>query len=395
MAASLRSSSMDGPEPGPSVSRPTPQPSVHLSSTTPEGSIYWREDRFQQEMDRLYFHNWLNIAPEHRIARPGDYLTRSLGAENLLLVRDTEGELRGFYNVCRHRGTRLIERPDGSDLTAIVCPYHAWTYSLDGRLIGAPQTRELTDFDRKDFGLYPIQVGTWGGFVWANLDPAAPPLRHALGEFFDRYERFSIGALQLGAARTYEVGANWKLLVENYSECYHCAPVHPELNRITPYFTGENDAHFITAGPKRRFAGGYMTFAGDYTSMVRSGYTRRPPLRGMTEEDRKRVSYHVVFPNLFFSLHPDYLMIHRTWPISPVRSIVENEFYFDPTTMALPDFDPSDAVELWDEINRQDWKVCELAQQGTRSRIWSGGRYSGQESMVCDFDLFVRDQMGE
>ena len=259
-------------------------------------------------MDRLYFHNWLNIAPEHRIARPGDHLTRSLGAENLLLVRDTEGQLRGFYNVCRHRGTRLIERPNGSDLTAIVCPYHAWTYSLDGRLIGAPQTRELTDFDRKDFGLYPIQVGTWGGFVWANLDPAAPPLRHALGEFFDRYERFSIGSLQLGAARTYEVGANWKLLVENYSECYHCAPVHPELNRITPYFTGENDAHFITAGPKRKFAGGYMTFAGDFTSMVPSGYTRRPPLRGMTEEDRKRVSYHVVFPNLFFSLHPDYLI---------------------------------------------------------------------------------------
>jgi len=114
----------------------------------------------------------------------------------------------------------------------------------------------------------------------------------------------------------------------------------------------------------------------------------------MTEEDRKRIYYYVLWPNVFFSLHPDYLMVHKAWPLSPSRSLVENEFYFDPKVMAQPDFDPSDAVDIWDIINKQDWHVCELAQKGTRSRAWHGGRYSEQEILVWDFDAYYQEQMG-
>ena len=365
----------------------------HLHQSTPDGSVYSDPLVFRTELERLYFRNWLCVAREDQLPTPGDYLTRKIGPESLIFVRDQAGDLHGFYNVCRHRGTRLLERAEGSGLTSIICPYHTWNYNLDGRLLGAGHMREVEGFRKEKYGLFPVRTDSWGGFLWVNLEPEGPSLRDELGKFFEVLARVPVASLKLGARKVYSVEANWKILVENYSECYHCASIHPELNRITHYMSGANTAYFLSDGGRAKFAGGNMTFARDYTSMTRSGYTKRPPLPGLAEEDRKRVSYWVIFPNLFFSLHPDYLMIHRSWPDSPTHTTIENEFYFDPAVMAEADFDPSDAVDLWDEINRQDWNVCEQAQQGTMSRAWHGGRYSEQEALVCDFDLFVRDQM--
>ena len=129
--------------------------------------------------------------------------------------------------------------------------------------------------------------------------------------------------------------------------------------------------------------------------MVWSGYTKRPPLKGMTEEDRRRVDYYFVFPHMFFSLHPDYLMVHRLWPRSPSHTTIECDWYFDGGVMKQPDFDPSDAVDLWDLINRQDWSVCERTQKGTHSRAWKGGRFSAQESQVHDFERYIAKRMTE
>jgi len=138
-----------------------------------------------------------------------------------------------------------------------------------------------------------------------------------------------------------------------------------------------------------------MEFSKDYTSMVWSGYTKRPPLHGMTEEDRRRVDYYFVFPHMFFSLHPDYLMVHRLWPRSPTHTTIECDWYFDAGVIKQPDFDPIDAVELWDLINRQDWSVCERTQKGTHSRAWKGGRFSAQESQVHDFEKYISKRMKE
>jgi Rieske 2Fe-2S family protein len=367
--------------------------SDHLSASTPPGTIFWDEPTFQAEMDRLFYRNWLNVGHESQIPNAGDFFTRRIGVESVVFMRGADGAARGFYNVCRHRGTRLLEAPTGSGLTAIVCPYHSWKYGLDGRLLGAPHTQDVVNFQKEEFGLNPVRLEKWGGFLWANLDPTARPLHEEYGSFFQQMGQYPIAELRFGARRVYEVEANWKIIIENYSECYHCAPVHPELNRLTPYLSGDNDRHFLEGEKRSKVNGGYMTFAKDYTSMTRTGYTRRPILRGMTDFDRTRVQYHTLFPNTFFSLHPDYLMLHRGWPITPHHTLVECEFYFEPAAVEQPDFDPSDAVDLWDEINRQDWKVCELAQEGSHSRSWRGGRYSDQESLVYDFDAFYRDQM--
>ncbi len=366
----------------------------HLSGVTPEGSLYWDEGVFRAELEKLFYRNWLLVGRDEQVPRAGDYLTRQVGGENVIVLRDRRGTVRAFHNVCRHRGTRLVEAESGSGLRSIVCPYHAWTYGLDGRLTGAAHMDRVEGFRPEENGLFPVAVERWGGFLWVNLASDPTPIATELGPFFERFSRFHPEELRAGPRHTYEIRANWKLLVENYSECYHCAPIHPELNRITPYLSGENDAFFTEGEPRAKFAGGFQTFAKDYASMTVSGYTDRPPLRGMTGEDRKRIYYYVLFPNAFFSLHPDYLMVHRTWPVSPSQSVVENDFYFDPATMARPGFDPTDAVQIWDTINRQDWHACELAQLGTRSRVWHGGRYSQQERLVWDFDAFYLREMG-
>jgi glycine betaine catabolism A len=361
--------------------------------TTPEGRLYWDDAVLRTELERFYYRRWLMIAREEELPAPGDFVTRAIGGENVLIVRSESGRIGGFYNLCRHRGTRVELEAQGAGAHSFICPYHAWSYGLDGRLLGAPHMRGQPDFDPAGSGLPPVRVDTWGGFVWANLEPAGPDLHEVLGPFFDRFERFPLAELRRGARQEYEVDANWKILVENFSECYHCAPVHPALNRLTPATSGHNDARFLDDSGRGRFAGGYMEFARDYQSMTRTGYTRRPLLRGMTGVDRRRIYYYVLFPNTFFSLDPDYLMIHRVWPASPTHSRIENEFYFAPEAIAAEGFDPSDAVEMWDEINRQDWKVCELAQEGTGSRAWKGGRYSDQEELVRDFDGFVTQQL--
>ncbi|HZY71019.1 MAG TPA: aromatic ring-hydroxylating dioxygenase subunit alpha [Thermoplasmata archaeon] len=381
------------PPPGTSKIGSRSGPAEHLAARTPDGSVYGDPTVFSQEMERLFFRNWLCVGRAEQVPEPGEFFTQEVGSEGLAFVRGADGTLHGFYNTCRHRGTRILTEPRGRALAAITCPYHAWSYSLDGRLVGAGHTAELTNFRKEEFGLYPVRTETWGGFVWANLDAEAAPLRTSIGGFIDRVGAIPLADLRVGGRQTYEVEANWKIVVENFSECYHCAPVHPTLNRITPYSSGENMNYFLRDGVRSKVAGGYMTFARDFTSMVSSGYTKRPPLPGATESDRHRVSYYVLFPNTFLSVHPDYLMVHRTWPHGPERSTIENEFYFHPEAMAAPDFDPTDAVSLWDEINRQDWYVCELAQKGSRSRVWHGGRYSEKEPLVHDFDRFYADQM--
>jgi Rieske 2Fe-2S family protein len=367
---------------------PTP-----VSHRTPDGQVYSDPEVLRTELDQLFCRNWLCVGREEQVPATGDFFTRQVGRESILFVRGADGNIRGFYNLCRHRGTRVVLATEGTGAHSFICPYHAWSYDLNGRLIGALHMNSQEDFVREDYGLHPIRVERWGGFIWANLEPAGPDLGASLGSFFARFNRFPLADLRLGARKEYEVEANWKILVENFSECYHCAPVHPNLNRLTPYLSGNNDASFRQQGGRSLFSGGFMQFAKDYQSMTRTGYTQRSLLPGATGEDARRVYYYVVFPNVFFSLHPDYLMLHRSWPLSPSHSRVENEFYFTQEAMAAPGFDPSDAVDLWDEINRQDWAVCELAQQGMGSRAWKGGRYSDKEDLVRDFDEFVADEL--
>jgi glycine betaine catabolism A len=293
--------------------------------------------------------------------------------------------LRAFYNICRHRGATIVEE-DAGQLVRFQCPYHAWVYDLEGNLRPPRHTETLEEFDCAAFSLFPVRLETWQGFIFLNLDKDAPPLAEHIGEFPMHFDRFPIADLKRAKRMEYTVRANWKALMENYAECYHCPGVHPLLNHLTPYNLG---GYLGGAGA---WAASWMELTGDFETLSSDGYMHgRTPMPGMQEHDLKRVYYAWIWPNLLFSLHPDYLMTHQVWPIDAESSFVYCDLYCHPETMTQPDFDIAGPSEFWDLTNRQDWHVCELQQRGTASAAYTPGRYAAIERMVHTFDARVAD----
>ncbi|RIK43758.1 MAG: (2Fe-2S)-binding protein [Chloroflexi bacterium] len=362
----------------------TRQPTERASTLPPR--VYHDPEVFQYERDAWFSADWLCVGREEDAAEPGEYFLTQLFGENIIVVRSDDRQLRAFHNVCRHRGATIVEEPCGK-LVRFQCPYHAWIYDLKGNLRPPRHTETLENFDLSQNGLFQVRLDTWAGFIFLNLDPQAAPLAEHLGEFPNHWQPFPIAELRRSQRMEYHVKANWKALVENYSECYHCPGVHPLLNHLTPYNLG---GYLPGSG---NWAASWMELTSDYETLSIDGYLHgRKRIPGMRPEDLKRVYYAFIWPNLLYSLHPDFLMIHLVWPINAEESTVICELFFHPETMAEPDFDPSGPKEFWDLTNRQDWHVCELQQAGTASRSYVPGRYSIIEKMVHSFDAMVADR---
>lgn len=338
------------------------------------------------ETREWFFRDWLCIGRAEEASEPGTYFLVDFLGESVVVVRGRDGQLRAFYNVCRHRGTPVIEEPCGK-VVRFQCPYHAWIYDLDGRLIRARHTEDLEDFSFDGYGLTPVRLEAWGGFVFLCFSDETPGLQAYMGDWYDHHASFGrdFSRLRRAARLTYDVAANWKIVAENYSECYHCPAVHPLLNKLTPYDLGED---FFPSGP---WKGGWMPFTEGCETMSMDGLRHgRPLLYARDETEARRVYYYILWPNLIISVHPDYVLTHQAWPDGPGRSKVLCDLYVDAD--ALGTVDVQGAVDFWDLTNRQDYHVVELQQQGTRSRSWVAGRYSNQEASVHAFDLMVMDR---
>jgi Rieske 2Fe-2S family protein len=339
---------------------------------------------FAEEQEKIFSRQWVLVGHQSQIAEAGDYFTAEVAGESLIIVRDKHGAIHGFYNVCRHRGSRLIENRNGQ-CAAIQCPYHAWTYALDGRLIGAPHMDETPGFNKADYSLGQAQLGLWEGFIFLNLSDASTQRGgyKSLQEWFaplaGKFSPWNLAALRPAKRIDYEVSANWKLIFQNYSECYHCLGVHPELSKISPYDSAEND---LIEGP---FLGGFMRIASD-KSLTMSGNACALPVGDFGDEDFRFVFYYSIFPNMLLSLHPDYVMVHQLHPQSPERTLILCDWFFHPNAFEREDFNPDDAIEFWDMVNKQDWHVCELSQQGIASRAYEPGPYSARESIPAAWD---------
>ena len=350
---------------------------------------------YASEQANLFARNWVMVGHRSQILRPGDYFTAEIGGESLIIVRDQSGTTRAFYNVCRHRGTRLSEHRPGADgcghVSVIQCPYHAWTYGLDGRLMGAPHMDEVPGFDKADYSLRAVDVGVWEGFIFVNLAGVGPPLEEWFGPLAGKFSQWNLAKLRSGRRIEYDVRANWKLIFENYSECYHCPGVHPALAKVSPYDSAEND---LTEGP---FLGGFMRITKG-KSLTMSGNACAFPIRGNGSRDRdrdeaERVFYYSIFPNMLLSMHPDYVMVHQLWPKAPDRTLILCDWFFNSDGFGRVDFKPDDAIEFWDMTNKQDWHVCELSQQGIASRAYEPGPYSSRESIPAAWDRYYLRQM--
>jgi glycine betaine catabolism A len=345
---------------------------------------------FEWELDRI-FRNWICVGHASRVAEPGSYLMRELGTDSVVVMGGEDGRPHAFLNVCRHRGARLISDAEGSVRRRIVCPYHAWSYGFDGELASTRHMEGVEDFDTSCWGLIPVRVATAGGLVLVDLSGEAPEVEGHVGELAVHLERYRVETLDRAGHIVYDVAANWKAIAENYSECLHCPGVHPELNALSHYMSGE-----VMDG-EGAWCGGSMTLREGASTMGRDRGVGngRPPIGGLTGAELSSVLYFVLFPNALVSLHPDYVMLHTLWPRSADRTEVVCEWLFEPATIAAEGFDPADAIDFWDQVNREDWRVCELTQLGVRNRGYVAGRYSAEEVDVHAFDLMVADRYTE
>jgi Rieske 2Fe-2S family protein len=268
----------------------------------------------------------------------------------------------------------------------IQCPYHGWSYGLDGRLMGAPHMDE-TGFAAEQYSLHSVHTGLWDGHVFLHFGRDPQPLFQQLADLPDKFTGWRMQELRLYRRITYDVKANWKLIVLNYNECLHCPFLHPALNRLTDYLGADNEP------PATSYMGGAMGFRGDAETMSTDGKRRREYLPGLGEAERHKVYYYTIYPNLLLSLHPDYMMVHTLWPKAANRTEIICEWHFHPDEMSKPDFLAEDAVEFWDQTNREDWRISELAQLGIQSRAYTPGPYSRRESLLHAFDQMVLERL--
>jgi Rieske 2Fe-2S family protein len=365
--------------------------------TTLPRRFYADADFYRAELERFYFNRWMCAGRADQIPNAGDYFTRAIGDESVIVTRDASGAIHALFNVCRHRGTRLCERPDGHFADRIQCPYHAWTYDLEGRLLHAPHMPP--GFCKEEYPLLRAGCDVWDGNVFVHLGRAEPAgrsgqadgeretarsLREQLGDLPDRFAPWRMGELRLGRRIVYDVRANWKLIVLNYNECLHCPNLHPALNKLHHYLGADNVA------PTACYCGGAMGFRDGVETMSMDGKRRRDVLPGLDAAQRQQVVYYSIYPNFLLSLHPDYVMSHTLWPRAHDRTEIVCEFHFHPAELAKPDFHADDAVEFWDVTNREDWWIAEQSQAGITSRAYRPGPYSEREELLWSFDEIVR-----
>ena len=372
-----------------------------LEVTLPK-AFYFSDDIYAQEKERIFCREWFCAGRQEQVPNPGDYLVLELAAESILVVRRKDGTLAAYYNVCRHRGSRLVPvataepnaqtglGPSGTFGSGIRCPYHAWTYALDGSLRTAPFLKEEEAFYKDEFALHPIGVETWGGFFFLHLTPseaqvAGRSLQDQLDGVPGRLQRYPLRELRAARRIVYEVAANWKVIVENYNECYHCAGVHPELCAIVPQFKkdGGGDLDWEHGIPHKE---GAFTFSF-------SGTTPRAPFPGLDGDEKIRHKGELVYPNFMLSLSADHVAAFTLWPRGPLHTTIACDFLFHPAEIAKSGFDPSDAVDFWDLVNRQDWSICENVQRGMSSRVFEFGYYAPMESWSLDIRRYIGERI--
>ena len=351
--------------------------------TTLPARAYTDPSWFGREMDRVFARMWLAAGRVDQLAGTGSFVRRDVAGASVLIVRGSDGGVQAFHNVCRHRGTRLCTEDHGAFHGSIQCPYHAWTYGLDGRLLAAPQMDEVAGFDRSEYPLRRVACETWDGHIFINLSDAPAPLAAQLGELPARFAPWRMQELRLARRIDYDIATNWKLVVQNYNECLHCPIIHPLLNRMHHYLAADNVPSTDT------YCGGAMGFKEGVETLSRDGKRRRAILPGLAGRDREVVNYFAIYPNFLLTLHPDYMMTITIWPQDCGRTKLVAEWHFHPDEMAKPDFVFEDAIEFWDRTNREDWAISEQSYLGISSRGYVPGPYSEREKQLWEFDQFV------
>src|SRR5574338_1071787 len=366
-----------------------PRAALPPDALTLPARYYTDASIFAREMERFFFSRWVCAGRATDIPTPGDFFVREVVGQSVVVTRGDDGGVRAFYNTCRHRGTKFCTDEEGRFAGRIQCPYHLWTYRLDGTLANAPHMNEVPHFRKEEHSLGEVACETWDGHVFLNFSSNPSRLADQLAALPAKFAPWRMQDLERNARIVYDVKTNWKLILLNYSECLHCPNVHPVLNQLSHYMSGENEPLQPT------YMGGRMDLRPGVETMSMDGVCRRAYLPGVSEADRHRVYYYALFPKFLLSLHPDYMMTHTIWPLAPDHTRLICEWHFHREEMARPGFSAEDVVSFWDMTNRQEWHVCELSQAGISSCGYKPGRYSNREDLLYQFDRYILRQLGD
>jgi Rieske 2Fe-2S family protein len=343
----------------------------------------WYHDpaHYRRELDAFWYQGWVAACRAEELPAAGDWVRVSIGSQDIVVLKDGNGLLKAFHNTCRHRGSILCEKASGKFARGrIVCPYHAWTYDLGGKLVGTPRRMETPDFDAKDFPLFEVSANTWGGFVFVNLARG----KGSAG-LQEKYKNYNLQDLKIGKRIVADVKANWKLLAENFAECFHCPPVHPELCSVV---TAYQDAG---AWGLRKKAEDKPEYKPGAATLTLDGTSRLPAFAGLNEKEKQTLYLaETVLPNLFLNIQPDYVNSHLMFPTGPESVRIVYDWLFEPRHLPLSEADLQHYVALWEVTNAQDARNCEWQQQGIHALPFEHGHYVPQEFDAHRFTQWVR-----
>jgi phenylpropionate dioxygenase-like ring-hydroxylating dioxygenase large terminal subunit len=343
---------------------------------TLHAALYIDPTVFAREKENIFRRTWQVVGHASQVAHPGAYFTTELLGEPLLFVRGSDGKLRGFYNVCRHRAGPPAEGCGTHKLFR--CGYHGWTYDLDGTLISATEIEGVKGFRAEEFSLAPVHVEEWFNLVFVHLDPLAPPLLRTLGGLPPQAEKFAFSTMQLFERRTYDMKCNWKTYIDNYLEGYHLPSVHPGLNReldFNAYVVEPHDGYVRQFSPIRGAQPGDAT-----------------PRRYQEAGEDLTTDYFWIFPNWMLNCYPDNVSLNVVLPLEPERTLAIFEWYLPEKDHASPAAKAS--VEFSNQIQIEDVAICETVQKNLHSSSYTRGRYSvKQEKGVHAFHRLYSEIM--
>jgi Rieske 2Fe-2S family protein len=379
------------------VEQEKPSPALQRLERTLPRRYYVDPEHYRRELEAFWLGSWLYACRAAEL-EPRDFRVIEVGDQSVIVTRTRERRLAAFHNVCRHRGALLCEGRQGRFAgDAIVCPYHGWTYSLDGSLVGARHQLPAADFRRQDFPLHRVAIAEWGGCVFVNLaGDGAPALDAALAGVRATLAHWPLAQLAVAERREWTVACNWKVYWENFSECFHCPGVHPELCRLVPIYGRGLQAPEEAAGqdgqpelPPAGLAAGAVTWSPD-------GRALGPAFPGLDDDERRRGhTFAVARPGWFAVAHADYVRLVRVLPRGPEATLLTAEWLFPPEVIAAPGFDRERAAAFGTRVMEQDARICELHQRGLRQQRFDTGVLVPQEYGVHDFQSWVRQGLGE
>ncbi len=340
---------------------------VEAASTLP-AEAYTSEEFFQVEQTAVFESGWVGVACRDELTGPGTVLVRPVGVRSVLLSQDANGEVRGFLNACRHRGTELLEC-DTLGLSVIRCPYHRWGYKLDGTLVATPRFTDVPvqEFDPADYGLKPVRAEVMEGIVFVCLDPTTSPLTDYYGDLEDRLSGYGLNEWRVRENATFEIEANWKLLSENFQEYYHLPWVHPELAKVSRV-----KDHYRYQGPGM--------YCGQTTTPVsgddRNDWLAMPPAAGLEKSDAESGRFLALFPNVLLSVLPNHAFVIQLEPLSPELTRERCTWLLPPVDQEITEETFAATRDFWIDVNNEDIAICQRSQRGIRTGGFTQGRYS-------------------